>query len=330
MSRVDAVERDAAVVADDPAAAVGVGQSGEDVRAAASPDVGRVGVEDRVVVRLAVLGECLDDVRIGLVAVRLERVGDHPEAAVRHDRALQRRVGLQTDDDLVLAVDVAGRVGGDGAGNLRDVEHALLPLLDEQLVERLPDLLRARGGGREERFVAVVRLVVLLDEVANVDLLLPETGSESRPGATSSAQPSFPAVAGVVMDYSFTLWPRAVPLRAGFDKPSSSPVCRAIISSSLVGITQADTLLPAVEIRGPLREVGRVVQFDAEPRGGLADAPPDLRGVLADAGGEHQSVDSAQHRRERADFLGGAVHEVVHRQAGAGLGAAPAGRACRC
>ena len=71
MSRVDAVERDAPVVADDAAAAVGVGQAGQDVRAAASPDVGGVGVEDGVVVRLAVLRERLDDVRIGLVAVGL-------------------------------------------------------------------------------------------------------------------------------------------------------------------------------------------------------------------------------------------------------------------
>ena len=102
-----AVERDTAVVADDPAATVGVGQAGQDVRAAAAPHVGRVGVEDAVVVRLAILGEGLDDVRVGLVAVGLERGGDHPEAAVRHDRALERRLGLQPDDDFVVAVDVA-------------------------------------------------------------------------------------------------------------------------------------------------------------------------------------------------------------------------------
>ena len=59
----DAVERHAAVVADDAAAAVGVGQSGQDVRAAAGLHVGGVGVEDAFVVRLAVLGECLDDMR---------------------------------------------------------------------------------------------------------------------------------------------------------------------------------------------------------------------------------------------------------------------------
>ena len=63
---VDAVERHAPVVADDAAAAVGVGQPGEDVRAAARADVGGVGVEHALVVRLPVLGERLDDVRIRL------------------------------------------------------------------------------------------------------------------------------------------------------------------------------------------------------------------------------------------------------------------------
>ena len=69
---VDAVERHAPVVADDPAAAVGVGQAGQQVRAAAAADVGGIGVEDALVVGLAVLGERLDDVRVGRVAVGLE------------------------------------------------------------------------------------------------------------------------------------------------------------------------------------------------------------------------------------------------------------------
>ena len=66
---VDAVQGDAAVVADDAPAAVGVGQPGDDVRAAAGEDLGGVGVEDAVVVRLAVLGEDLFDRRVGFVAV---------------------------------------------------------------------------------------------------------------------------------------------------------------------------------------------------------------------------------------------------------------------
>ena len=94
----------------------------------------------------------------------------------------KRSVGLQADDDLVFAIDVAGRMRGDGARNLRDVEHAFPALLDKELVQACPELLRTFGGRREERFVAVVGLVVLLDEVANVDLLLPETGLEAVPG----------------------------------------------------------------------------------------------------------------------------------------------------
>ena len=101
-------------------------------------DVGGVGVEHALVVRLAVLGERLDDVRVGLVAVGLEGTEHHAEAAVGHDGPLERRLGLQADDDLVLPVDVAGGVGRDRTGNLRDVEHALLSLLDEQLRSASP------------------------------------------------------------------------------------------------------------------------------------------------------------------------------------------------
>ena len=77
----------------------------------------------------------------------------------------------------------------------------------------------------------------------------------------------------------------------------------------------ADTRLPAREIRGPVAGVGVLVELDAEPGRGLADAPADLGGVLADAGGEHEAVDAAQHRGERADLLGRAVDEVVDGEA---------------
>jgi hypothetical protein len=89
----------------------------------------RVGVEDAVVVGLAVLGEDLADALVRLVAVGLEARRDHPPAAERHDRPLQRRVGLQADDDLVALVDVARRMRRDARRDLRDVEDALLALL---------------------------------------------------------------------------------------------------------------------------------------------------------------------------------------------------------
>ncbi len=178
---VDAVEGDAAIVADDPAAAVGIGQAGDDARGACRLDVGRVGIEDAVVMGLAILGEDLADALVRLVAIGLEARRHHPPAAERHDRPLQRRVGLQADDDLVLLVDVARRVRQDARGNLRDVEDALLALLREQRLQGLPDALGALGGAGQELAVAFVGGVVALDEVANVDLLRPMARLEAAP-----------------------------------------------------------------------------------------------------------------------------------------------------
>ncbi len=112
-----AVERHPPVVADDPPAAVRVRQPGDQVGAPRGEDLRRVGVEHPGVVGLAVLREDLVDGRVQLVAVGLQPGLDHPQPAVRHDRALQRGVGLQADDDLPVAVQVARRVAGDGGGD---------------------------------------------------------------------------------------------------------------------------------------------------------------------------------------------------------------------
>ena len=95
-------------------------------------DLRRVGVEHAVVVRLAVLGERFMDLRIGFEACRLQARFDHAQAAVREDRALERLVGLQADDDLVVAVDIAGLVREQCRWSFRvDGKNALLPLLLE-------------------------------------------------------------------------------------------------------------------------------------------------------------------------------------------------------
>src|SRR5205085_2287278 len=114
---VDTVEGDAAVVADDAAAAVGVGQARDDAGRAAGADLGGVGVEDALVVGLAEVGVDLLDLGIGLVAIGVEGAFDHAPAAVRHDRALEGAVGLEADDEVLVvgrvAVDVAGLEGVD-------------------------------------------------------------------------------------------------------------------------------------------------------------------------------------------------------------------------
>ena len=128
----DAVEGDAAIVADDAAAAIGVGQAGDDARLAAAHDLRRVGVEHAVVVRLAIMGERVVDLRIGFETRGLQARLDHAQAAVREDRTLERLIGLQADDDFVVLVDIAGLVREQRGRRLGvDGQNAFLLLLLE-------------------------------------------------------------------------------------------------------------------------------------------------------------------------------------------------------
>ena len=178
---IHAVQRHPAIIADDAAAPVGIGQAGDDVRRPRLADVRRIGVEHAVVVGLAVLGEDLAQQRIGLVAVGFEAVRHHAPAAERHDRPLERRLGLQPDDQLVRLVDVARRVRQDAGGHLRDVEDALLALLGEQRLKGLPYAARAVGRSLQEGAVAFVGGIVSLDELAHVDPTAPAPRCEAAP-----------------------------------------------------------------------------------------------------------------------------------------------------
>ncbi len=150
--------------------------------AAGGEDIGRVGVKHAVVVGLPVPGEDLPDVRVQGVAVSGEACLHHPQAAVGHDRAAQRRVGLQPDDQLVLPVDVAGGVAGDrGRGAGIDVVDAARPLVAEHRGQPRPQRAGALGRAGQERRVTGVGGEVDLDEVPDVDLVPPATAGETLP-----------------------------------------------------------------------------------------------------------------------------------------------------
>ena len=183
--RVHTVQGHTAVVADDAAAAVGIRQTGENLVVAGDLDVLRIHAEHAVIVGLAVLGENLLDFRIRLLAGLENGLLDHAPAAVRHHRALAGLIGLQTDHDIVdfRALDVAGRERVDiGRGVGVHVVDTLAALDGEiVVVEVLPHVLRLVGGISEEGLIALVRGVVLLDEVANIDVLLPMSAVEAVP-----------------------------------------------------------------------------------------------------------------------------------------------------
>jgi len=69
--------------------------------------------------------------------------------------------------------------------------------------------------------------------------------------------------------------------------------------------------------QAPPLGVGRLVQFDAEPAGFLADPRADRGGVLADAGREDDSVEAFQGCCQRTEGDASPVDEVIQGELGA-------------
>ena len=168
---VRAVQGHAAVVADDTAAAVGIGQTGDDAGGAGSADVAGVGIEHAFIVRLADAAEEFGGVRAHLQAVGFQSLLSHAQTTEGHESALQRGIGLQTDNLLAGLVDVTGSVGNDGGYNLGvgAKQTAGVNFLLHQVLHLVPqgDGVLRRAG--QEVALAGVGGVVLLDEVADVD-----------------------------------------------------------------------------------------------------------------------------------------------------------------
>ena len=150
---------------------------------AAGPHLRGIGVKHARVVRLAVHGEELAHPGIDRVAVILAGLLRHADAAVGHERALERLVRLQSDDLLLVLVEIARAVGGDGGDDLRiHVQHAALgDLLLRQRADLIPQVERILCRPLEEILVAVVGRVVVLDEAADVDLAAPGRALEAVP-----------------------------------------------------------------------------------------------------------------------------------------------------
>ena len=67
---------------------------------------------------------------------------------------------------------------------------------------------------------------------------------------------------------------------------------------------------------GPVR-VRLQIEFGPEPSEVLGDSRAHRRRVLADPGGEHETIDSAERRSEPAGLEADAIREIIKRKAGA-------------
>ena len=80
---INTVERNATIISNDAATAIGIRQASDDTRLPAAHNFRCIGVEHPIIMRFTVLGERLMYLRISLDARGLETGFDHPQSAER-------------------------------------------------------------------------------------------------------------------------------------------------------------------------------------------------------------------------------------------------------
>ena len=103
-------------------------------------------------------------------------------------------------------------------------------------------------------------------------------------------------------------------------------VCRAIIVSSSVGMTNTRMRERSEEMIVFAGAGCDAVEFDAEPFQAFQHALADAPGMLADAAAEHERVEALQHGREAAQFAADAEDEISIACCASGLSDASSSR----
>ena len=142
-----------------------------------------VGVEYACIMCLSMFCKKFNDFRINLVAVVLAGLYCHADAAVWLQGALKRLVCLKTNDGLLFFIQIARTMRGDGGNDLCiHIQHAALcTFLLGKVHDLGPEVLGILRWSLKEVVISVIGGVVLLDEVADIDLTLPHTGIKCVP-----------------------------------------------------------------------------------------------------------------------------------------------------
>jgi hypothetical protein len=124
---------------------------------------------------LSVNGEELGDLRIYFIAVVGASLLCHTDTAVRLKGTLEGLVSLEAYDGLLALVKVARAVRGDGGDNLGvHVKNAAgFSFLLLKIKNHVPKVLGVLGGASQERLITVIGMIISLDEVTNVNFLVP-------------------------------------------------------------------------------------------------------------------------------------------------------------
>ena len=180
---VNTVESNTTIVADDTATAVCIRQTSNDVGVTAFTHVLSVDIKNTSVVSLATIGVEVNNLWVNFITVGLACSHCHTNAAVYHQSALERLVSLETNNLLKWFVNVASLVGGD-SGNLLGIHikyATVCGLLCKEIHNIRPKLCGSLGWTSEEGIITVIRGVILLNEVSDINSSLPVATDKAVP-----------------------------------------------------------------------------------------------------------------------------------------------------
>ena len=142
-----------------------------------------VDIKNASVVSLATIGVEVNNLWVNLVAVGLASSHCHTNATVYHKGALQWLVCLKANNLLKWLINVAGLVGGDSGNQLGiHIKYTTIcGLLSKEIHNIRPKLCGSLSWTSEEGIIAIVRGVIPLNEVSDVDCFLPVTTDKAVP-----------------------------------------------------------------------------------------------------------------------------------------------------
>ena len=183
---IDTIESYPAIVADNTATAVGIRQTSDDLIMTGLAHFRSICVKYALIVGLVIFGEDLVQLRIGGIAISLAGFLRHLDAAEGHERTLQGLIGLQADDLLqILAffADIARGMGSQGRNDVGvHIQYtALGAFFLLQLLQNPPELIGRFGRTCQEGLIAIIGLVVFLDEIPYIDFFLPQSALKTIP-----------------------------------------------------------------------------------------------------------------------------------------------------
>ena len=181
---VDTVQRNATVVTDDTATAIRIRQTSQNARLTAVQNVFGVHIEYTLVMGFTVFGEDFFQHRVQFAIVRFAGTFNHFDAAKRNDRTFQRSFSLQTNNFLERFVDVASIVRSDGRSNggVKINWRVSAVFQFNAFHYAVPQLGGCISRTSQEGFVTFIRGIVFLNEVTDVDFILPVTFRKTFPG----------------------------------------------------------------------------------------------------------------------------------------------------